>query len=78
MEQNQHQQPDAAAQKFPESLDKFEGVLEENSTEDEVVLELHFSGDSDPQIDEDWIDVDLEAFEEAVADIEQYLEDHKK
>lgn len=78
MEQNQPQQRQAAAQEFQKSLHQLEDVLQENPTGDEIVSELHSSSESDPQLDEDLIGVDLAAFEEAVADIEQYLEEKKK
>ncbi len=78
MEQNQDQQRHAAAQKFQASLHHLEDILQEDPTEDEVVSELHSISESSSQLDEDLGAIDLEALEEAVADIEKYLEEKKK
>ncbi|AFY34435.1 hypothetical protein [Calothrix sp. PCC 7507] len=78
MEQNQDQQRHAAAQKFQAALHHLEDILQENPTEDEVASELPPISESDSQLDEDLGSIDLEALEEAVADIEQYLEEKKK
>jgi hypothetical protein len=64
MEQNQHQQRQAADQEFQASLHQLEDILHEDGAEDEVVT-------PPPQPEE--TPIDLEAFEDAVADIEQYF-----
>ncbi|MBW4642513.1 MAG: hypothetical protein KME23_05810 [Goleter apudmare HA4340-LM2] len=71
MEQNQDQQRQSAAQEFQASLHQLEDILQENSAEAEVVT-------APLQLEEDLTPIDLEALEEAVADIEQYLEEKKK
>lgn len=70
MEQNQHQQRQSAAQEFQASLHQLEDILQENPDEDEVI--------TTPQLEEDFTPIDLAAFEDAVADIEQYLGEKTK
>lgn len=80
MEPIQPQQRRAADQVFQQSLDQLEDILQESSTEEEQIPQL-------PQLDtstvteveaQDLIDIDLAALEDAVADIEQYLEERTK
>ncbi|MEH2402743.1 hypothetical protein [Nostoc sp.] len=80
MEPIQPQQRRAADQVFQQSLDQFEDILQESSTEEEEIPQL-------PQLDtsslteveaQDLINIDLAALEDAVADIEQYLEEITK
>ncbi|WP_298908772.1 hypothetical protein [uncultured Nostoc sp.] len=80
MEPIQPQQRRAADQVFQESLDQLEDILQESSTEEEEIPQL-------PQLDtsslseveaQDLINIDLAALEDAVADIEQYLEEITK
>ncbi|MEH2395865.1 hypothetical protein [Nostoc sp.] len=80
MEPIQPQQRRAADQVFQQSLDQLEDILQENSTEEEEIPQL-------PQLDtsnlseveaQDLINIDLAALEDAVADIEQYLEEITK
>ncbi|MBH8571507.1 hypothetical protein I8752_00380 [Nostocaceae cyanobacterium CENA369] len=78
MEQSQQPQRRAADLEFQESLDQLEDILHENSTEDEETPKLHAGSTSEVEISEDLSDIDLAAFEDAVADIEQYLEDRTK
>jgi hypothetical protein len=70
MEPNQHQQRRAADQEFQESLNQLEGILNNSLTEDEET--------QTEDISEAELDIDLAAFEDAVADIEQYLEEKAK
>ena len=79
MEQNQHQQRRAADQRFRKSSDQVESTLDENlpdhqeaQPEEPIEIEL-----VDDLVDID-LDIDLAAFEDAVADIEQYLEENTK
>jgi hypothetical protein len=81
MEQHQQEQRQTAAQEFQAALDELEDILQEHSTENEATPELHDGSVSDAQLaqeDEDLASIDIEAFEDAVADIEQYLAERKK
>ncbi|QSJ18939.1 hypothetical protein JYQ62_09405 [Nostoc sp. UHCC 0702] len=78
MEQNQQPQRRAADEVFQESLDQLKDILQESSTEDEDTPKLDTSSDSEVELDQDFLAIDLEAFEDAVADIEKYLEERAK
>ncbi|MEH1813843.1 MAG: hypothetical protein V7K26_34430 [Nostoc sp.] len=78
MEQNQPQQRRVADQVFEQSLDQLEDILQESSTEEEEIPQLHTSTFTEVELDQDLIDIDLAALEDAVADIEQYLEEKTK
>lgn len=83
MEQSQPQQRRVADQVFQESLDQLEDILQESSTEDEEIPQLaqlhtNTSSFSEVELDQDMTDIDLAALEDAVADIEQYLEEITK
>jgi hypothetical protein len=78
MEQSQQTNRHAAAKDFFQSLDQLEDILQENPTEDEETPELHTDNVSDPELVENLAEIDLAAFEDAVADIEQYLEEKTK
>ncbi len=73
MEPSQPQQRHAAAKSFEESLDQLQQILEDNQTEDETA-ELDIGSATNVEAEEDFTAIDLAAFEDAVADIEQYLE----
>jgi ABC-type transport system involved in cytochrome bd biosynthesis fused ATPase/permease subunit len=75
MEQNQHQQRRAANQEFEKSLNQLEGMLHESLTENE---EIQTEEITDEELMNELTDIDLAAFEDAVADIEQYLEEKTK
>ena len=77
MEQDQQYLRRAAAKKFQESLNQLEGILQENPTEEEIPPESP-SSRSEPILSENSVLDDLEALEEAVVDIEQYLEQKTK
>ncbi|MCC5669175.1 hypothetical protein LC653_36355 [Nostoc sp. CHAB 5784] len=80
MEQSQPQQRRVADQVFQESLDQLEDILQESSTEDEEIpqAQLDTSSLSEVELDQDMTDIDLAALEDAVADIEKYLEEITK
>ncbi len=78
MEQSQQTHRHAAAKDFFQSLDQLEDILQNNPTEDEETPELHTDNVSDPELVENLAEIDLAAFEDAVADIEQYLEEKTK
>ena len=81
MEQSQPQERRVADQVFQESLDQLEDILQENLTEDEEIpqAQLHTTSLSEVELDnQELTDIDLAALEDAVADIEQYLEEITK
>ncbi|MEH2409442.1 hypothetical protein [Nostoc sp.] len=78
MEQIQPQPRRVADQVFQESLDQLEDILQENSIEEEEIPQLHTSTVTEVELDQDLIDIDLAALEDAVADIEQFLEEKTK
>ena len=78
MEQSQPQQRHVADQVFQESLDQLEDILQESSTEEEKISQLHTSSLSEVELDQELTNIDLAALEDAVADIEQYLEEITK
>ncbi|MCC5646551.1 hypothetical protein LC607_27270 [Nostoc sp. CHAB 5824] len=81
MMEHQPQQRRVADQVFQESLDQLEDILQESSTEEEEIPELaqlHTSSLSEVELDQDLTNIDLAALEDAVADIEQYLEEKTK
>ncbi|MBD2297541.1 hypothetical protein H6G80_00720 [Nostoc sp. FACHB-87] len=75
MEQNDHQQRRAANQEFEQSLNQLEGILQQGLTEDD---ETQIEEPIDIELADDLTEIDLAAFEDAVADIEQYLEEKTK
>ncbi len=77
MEQNQQEQRSTAAKEFQESLDQLQQILHENSAEDEIVAKLPNGNASDNQVAENSSIIDLTAWEDAVADIEQYFQQKK-
>ncbi|BAY79115.1 hypothetical protein NIES25_55980 (plasmid) [Nostoc linckia NIES-25] len=66
-----------AEQEFEEALEQLEDILHENPTEDEDTPKLHTESANELEAN-DLTDIDLAAFEDAVADIEQYLEQKTK
>jgi hypothetical protein len=77
MEQNQ-QQRGAAAKEFLQSLNELEDILQETPTEEEETPKTDIPKTSDTEPIEIKAEIDLEALEDAVADIEQYLENKRK
>ncbi|OCQ89955.1 hypothetical protein BCD64_18630 [Nostoc sp. MBR 210] len=75
MEQNDHQQRRAANQEFEQSLNQLEGILQPGLTEED---ETQIEEPIDIELADDLTEIDLAAFEDAVADIEQYLEEKTK
>ncbi len=78
MEQNQDYQRRIAAEEFQKSLDQLQGILQENPAEEEIIPEFIPDQISDVEICENLETIDLSAFEDAVADIEKYLETKSK
>ncbi|GAX36298.1 hypothetical protein [Nodularia sp. NIES-3585] len=78
MEQNQHQERHAADQELQKSLAYLEDILSENSTEVEAKPKLAHGRINEVELIEDLIDIDLAELEDAVADIEEYLDKKNK
>jgi hypothetical protein len=81
MEPIQPQQRRVADQVFQQSLDQLEDILQEISNDEEEISQvphLHTTNLSEVEVDQDLIAIDLAALEDAVADIEQYLEEKTK
>ncbi len=78
MEPSQKPQRRAADHEFEESLDQLEDILQENLTEDEEVAKLPTSSAKKADLNQDLTAIDLDAFEDAVADIEKYLDERTK
>jgi len=72
MNQNHNHQHRNASEDFQKALDQLESILQENLTQEEIKSHLP----SDITTDEELMN--LEAFEDAVADIEEYLEEKTK
>ncbi|KAF3886884.1 MULTISPECIES: hypothetical protein [Nostocales] len=73
MDQNEQQQRRAAAKEFLKSLNQLEDMLHEDTLENEETIELPNACIGETQEANDASAIDLEAFEDAVADIEQYM-----
>ncbi|MEH1835270.1 MAG: hypothetical protein V7L29_25270 [Nostoc sp.] len=78
MEQSQPQQRRAADQVFQQSLDQLEDILQESLTEEKEIPQVHTSTVTEVELDQDLTTIELAALEDAVADIEQYLEEKTK
>ncbi|MBD2612642.1 MAG: hypothetical protein RMY62_030945 [Nostoc sp. ZfuVER08] len=63
---------------FQEALEQLEDILQENPTEDEDTPKLDNQSADEVELNKDLTNIDLAAFEDAVADIEQYLEQKTK
>ncbi|BAZ70479.1 MAG: hypothetical protein KME28_12770 [Pelatocladus maniniholoensis HA4357-MV3] len=86
MEQNQHEQRRVADQEFQKSLEQLQHILQDDSIETEQTPESHSDHQSDApleqlcdrQITETSSIIDLDLWEDAVADIEQYFQQKGK
>ncbi|MBD2432881.1 MULTISPECIES: hypothetical protein [Fischerella] len=78
MEQNQHEQRRAADQEFQKSLDQLQQILQDDSTQTEETPQSPSDYEGDRQIAETSSIIDLDVWEDAVADIEQYLQQKGK
>ncbi|AFY49961.1 hypothetical protein Nos7524_4197 [Nostoc sp. PCC 7524] len=77
MEPNQQQHRQEAAQDLEAALEQLEDILQEDSTDDQEISDITGNANAVEQI-EDATDADLAAWEDAVADIEKYLEEKTK
>ena len=80
MEENQQEQRRIASQAFEQSLEQLQNILQEDENEEDRDTEAVDDATNNKQVagDSDSSGIDLEAWEHAVADIEQYLENKKK
>ncbi|MFB2771356.1 hypothetical protein ACE1AT_19010 [Pelatocladus sp. BLCC-F211] len=86
MEQNQDQQRRVADQEFQKSLDQLQQILQDDSTQTEQTPQSPSDDQSDApkeplrdrQITETSSIIDLDLWEDAVADIEQYFQQKGK
>jgi hypothetical protein len=81
MEQRHQEERQTAAQEFQAALDELEEILQQQPSEQGTAPGLNDGSVSDAQLaqeDEDLAAIDIEAFEDAVADIEQYLAERKQ
>ncbi|MDM9381417.1 hypothetical protein QUB80_11965 [Chlorogloeopsis sp. ULAP01] len=78
MEPSQHEQRQAAAKDFQQSLGELQHILQEKSAEEEEIPKLPDDSINDDQFAENASVIDLAAWEDAVADIEQYLQEKEK
>ncbi|MGJ5674064.1 MAG: hypothetical protein ACR9NN_10705 [Nostochopsis sp.] len=86
MEQNQHQQRRVADQEFQKSLDQLQEILQDDSTQTEQTPQSPSDDQNDApkellrdrQIAETSSIIDLDLWEDAVADIEQYFQQKGK
>jgi hypothetical protein len=77
MEPNQQQHRQEAAQDLEAALEQLEDILQEDSTDDQEISDITGNANTVEQT-EDATDADLAAWEDAVADIEKYLEEKTK
>ncbi|MBD2355820.1 hypothetical protein H6G41_14530 [Tolypothrix sp. FACHB-123] len=76
MEQHQQEERETAAQEFQAALEELEEILQDKRPEDKAKAGFNDGSVSDAQLaqeEQDLASIDIEAFEDAVADIEQYL-----
>ena len=73
MEPNQEEQRVAANQEFIQSLNLLEDILQQNTTQKEEVPLVESQPEEIAEVEPD-DKIDLAAWEDAVADIERYLE----
>lgn len=78
MEQNEQGKPKGTAKEFEKSLEHVQNLLEENQIEQQIVPDLVVDSPQREQVVEDSPIFDLAEWEDAIADIEQYLETKDK
>jgi gas vesicle protein len=78
MESNQQHHRQEADQEFQAALEKLQDILTESETEGEAIPNISTTNANTVEQNEDATDTNLAAWEDAVADIEQYLEGKTK
>jgi hypothetical protein len=78
MESNQQHNRQEADQEFQAALEKLQDILTESETEGEAIPNISTTNANTVEQNEDATDTNLAAWEDAVADIEQYLEGKTK
>ncbi|MEJ1929559.1 hypothetical protein WDZ92_04680 [Nostoc sp. NIES-2111] len=78
MEQSEQQKRREAEQKFQAALEQLEDILQETPTEEEETPNIPTEDVIEAELVEDEFDIDLAALEDAVADIEHFLEERTK
>ena len=78
MEENQQEQRRTAAQAFEQSLEQLQNILQEDENAEEQKTESVGDNTNNKQVADNSSGIDLAAWEDAVADIEQYLENKNK
>ncbi len=73
MKRIQQDQHHTAAQDFQQSLDLLEDILQEDSTETDITSKQNTSTTQEEKTSKNTETINLDALEDAVADIEQYL-----
>ena len=74
MEENQQEQRRTAAQEFEQSLEELQNMLQEDENTQEHNTESAGDNTKNKQVANNSSGIDLTVWEDAVADIEQYLE----
>ncbi|MBW4668570.1 MAG: hypothetical protein KME60_14375 [Cyanomargarita calcarea GSE-NOS-MK-12-04C] len=78
MEQNQPENRSAVDKEFQKSLEQLQDILQDSSKKEEETPKPISGSANDTEKAEKEMKIDLAAWEEAVADIEQYFEEKKK
>ena len=78
MEENQQEHRRTAAQEFEQSLEQLHNILQEDENAEEQKTESLGDNTNNKQVADNSSGIDLAAWEDAVADIEQYLENKHK
>jgi hypothetical protein len=78
MEQNQPENRSGVDKEFQKSLEQLQDILQESPKKEEETPKPLTGSANDPKKADKGMKIDLAAWEEAVADIEQYFEEKKK
>lgn len=78
MEEKQQEQRRTAAQAFEQSLEQLQNILQEDENAEEQDTQVVSDTKNYKQVDDKTSGMDLAVWEDAVADIEQYLENKNK
>lgn len=78
MEENQQEQRRTAEQALEEALEQLENILQEDENTEEQNTQSVSDTTNNKQVTDGSSGIDLATWEDAVADIEQYLENKNK